>query len=109
MTGDPEEEAGFWLRPVWETEDEADLEPPGPLRTRKKVPKPDFEHPLLTPLARAQNAVARLEAKTEAASAIVAEGLRARGAPGGSRSASSSVSQTGRSQKPASSSGSPVI
>jgi hypothetical protein len=78
MAGDPEEEAGFWLRPVWETEDEADLEPPGPLRTRKKVPKPDFEHPLLTPLARAQNAVARLEAKTEAASAIVAEGLRAR-------------------------------
>jgi hypothetical protein len=77
MTGDPEEDAGFWLRPVWETEDEADLEPPGPPRARKKPPPPDYDHPLLSPLARAQGAVARLEAKTEGASPAVAEGLRA--------------------------------
>jgi DNA binding protein with HTH domain len=77
MTGDPKEDAGFWLRPVWETEDEDDLEPPGPPRARKKPAAPDYDHPLLSPLARAQTAVARLEAKTEAASPAVVEGLRA--------------------------------
>ncbi|MGH7086633.1 MAG: helix-turn-helix domain-containing protein, partial [Acetobacteraceae bacterium] len=40
--------------------------------------EPDSTHPLLTPLARAQDAVARLEARAEAASPAVAEGLRAR-------------------------------
>ncbi len=46
---------------------------------REKQPaEPDYDHPLLTPLARAQDAVARLEAQAEMASAAVAEGLRAR-------------------------------
>jgi hypothetical protein len=80
MPGDPEEEDEFWFKPVWETEDEASLEPPGPplFRARKTAAEPDFNHPLLTPLAAAQDAVARLEAKTEAASDAVADGLRAR-------------------------------
>jgi HTH DNA binding domain len=65
-----------WFRPVWETEDE--LDPPGPPRPRKQPVEPDYRHPLLTPLARAQDAVARLEARAEMASDAVAEGLRAR-------------------------------
>ena len=40
--------------------------------------EPDYDHPLLTPLVRAQDAVARLEASAEMASDAVAEGLRAR-------------------------------
>jgi hypothetical protein len=77
MSGDPETEDDFWFRPVW---DEESLEPPGPplLRARKPAAAPDYTHPLLTPLARAQDAVARLEAKAETASEAVAEGLRAR-------------------------------
>jgi hypothetical protein len=78
MTGDPEKEDESWFRPVWETEDEAALEPPGPPRARKPAAEPDYDYPLLTPLARAQDAVSRLEAKAEAASDAVAEGLRAR-------------------------------
>src|ERR1700730_2465671 len=78
MSGDTEEDDEFWFRPVWETEDEATLEPPGPPRARKPAAEPDYDHPLLTPLARAQDAVARLEARAEAASDAVAEGLRAR-------------------------------
>src|SRR3984893_16233160 len=78
MSGDTEEDDEFWFRPVWETEDEATLEPPGPPRARKPAAEPDYNHPLLSPLARAQDAVARLEARTEAASEAVAEGLRAR-------------------------------
>jgi hypothetical protein len=39
--------------------------------------EPDYDHPLLTPLVRAQDAVARLEASAEMASDAVAEGLRA--------------------------------
>ena len=35
MPGDPEEEDENWFRPVWETEDEAALEPPGPARARR--------------------------------------------------------------------------
>ena len=63
------------FRPPWETED--DPEPPGtPPRSRKSPTQPDYSHPLLTPLASAENALARLQAKTEAASAVVAEGLR---------------------------------
>ena len=66
-----------WFRPVWETEDE--LDPPGiSPRARKQPAEPDYDHPLLTPLARAQDAVARLEAKAEVASDVVVEGLRAR-------------------------------
>ena len=45
---------------------------------RKPVAEPDYDHPLLTPLARAQDAVARLRSKTELASSVVAEGLRSR-------------------------------
>jgi hypothetical protein len=78
MPGDPEDDDEFWFRPVWETEDEATLEPPGPPRARKPAAEPDYNHPLLAPLARAQDAVARLEARAETASEAVAEGLRAR-------------------------------
>jgi hypothetical protein len=79
MPGDPEDDDISWFKPVWETEDEEGLEPPGPLRrARKPAAEPDYLHPLLTPLARAQDAVARLEAKVETASGAVAEGLRAR-------------------------------
>jgi hypothetical protein len=70
------EEEEDWFRPVWETEDEPD--PPGRPRPRKAAAEPDYAHPLLTPLARAQDAVARLQAKAELASPPVVEGLRAR-------------------------------
>jgi HTH DNA binding domain len=77
MSDGPEDEEEDWFRPVWETEDE--LDPPGaPPRARKPPTEPDYHHPLLTPLARAQDAVARLEARAEMASETVAEGLRAR-------------------------------
>jgi HTH DNA binding domain len=76
MSGDPKKDEESWFTPVWEIEDE--LEPPGPLRTRKSAPEPDYDHPLLRPLAAAQDAVARLDAKVETASEAVAEGLRAR-------------------------------
>jgi hypothetical protein len=76
MPGDPEEDDDDWFRPVWETEDEA--EPPGPPRARQPAVEPDYGHPLLQPLARAQDAMARLETRAEAASPAVAEGLRAR-------------------------------
>src|SRR5215469_9169289 len=73
--GEDEEEED-WFRPVWETDDE--LDPPGPPRRRQQAAEPDYRHPLLTPLARAQDALARLEARAEMASDAVAEGLRAR-------------------------------
>jgi hypothetical protein len=75
MSGDPEDDDEFW-RPPWATDD--GIEPPGPPRPRKPAAEPDYDHPLLTPLARAQDTIARLEAKVEAASDVVAEGLRAR-------------------------------
>ena len=78
MSDGPEDEEEDWFRPVWETEDEAALDPVGRLQVRKVPAEPDYGHPLLTPLARAQDAVARLEARAEMASAAVAEGLRAR-------------------------------
>src|ERR1700730_13069195 len=79
MPGDPEkEDQENWFRPVWELDDDADLEPPGPLRARKAPPEPDYNHPLMSTLAKAHDAVARLEAKLEMASDAVAEGLRAR-------------------------------
>ena len=70
------DEENWLFRPVWETGDE--LDPPGHPRPRKASAEPDYHHPLLTPLARAQDAVARLEAKAEMASDIIVEGLRAR-------------------------------
>ena len=78
MSDGPEDDEENWFRPVWEIEDEAALDPPGPPRPRKPSAAPDYGHPLLTPLARAQDAVARLEAKAEMASPVVVEGLRAR-------------------------------
>ena len=57
-------------------------------KTKKRLPArrhagnllsaPDYAHPLLAPLARAQHAVSRLDARTEAAAPVIAEGLRAR-------------------------------
>ena len=76
MPGEPEEDDEFWFRPAWETEDET--EPPGPRRARRPAPEPDHVYPLLAPLARAQDALARLETRAECASPAVAEGLRAR-------------------------------
>jgi len=73
--GEDEEEED-WFRPVWESEDE--LDPPGYPRLRRPAAEPDYNHPLFTPLVRAQDAVARLEARAEMASDAVAEGLRAR-------------------------------
>ena len=78
MPGEPQKDDENLFLPPWETEDEESLEPPGPPRARKQPSEPDYAHPLLIPLGRAQNAVARLQAKTEVASDVVAEGLRAR-------------------------------
>ena len=66
----------FLFRPVWETEDEE--APPGAPPRRQPAAAPDYAHPLLAPLARAQHAVSRLDARTEAAAPVIAEGLRAR-------------------------------
>jgi hypothetical protein len=60
-----------------EAGDEAALDPPDPPRARRRPVEPDYDHPLLTPLVRGQDAVARLEASAEMASDAVAEGLRA--------------------------------
>ncbi|MGH7118775.1 MAG: hypothetical protein ACREFP_07280, partial [Acetobacteraceae bacterium] len=78
MSVGPEEREEAWWQPALERDEEADLEPPGPFRPRQPPPEPNDSHPLLAPLARAQDAVARLEARAEAASLAVAEGLRAR-------------------------------
>ena len=51
---------------------------PGVCVRVKRLRSPDTIIRCWTPLARAQDAVARLQAKTEAASAVVAEGLRTR-------------------------------
>jgi hypothetical protein len=76
MSDGLENEDEDWFRPVWETE--VELDPPGRPRPRKAPAAPDYGHPLLTPLARAQDAMTRLEAKAEMASPAVVEGLRAR-------------------------------
>ena len=78
MAGEPKDEEENWFQPVWETEDETALDPPGLPRLRRQPAEPNYGHPLLTPLARAQDAMARLEARAEMASEVVAEGLRAR-------------------------------
>ena len=64
-----------WWRPPWETDSD---EPPGAVKPRLPAAEPDYTHPLLAPLARAQDAVARLESRVATASPAVAEGLRAR-------------------------------
>jgi hypothetical protein len=66
----------FLFRSVWETEDEE--APPGTPPRRQPASAPDYAHPLLAPLARAQHAVTRLDARAEAAAPVIAEGLRAR-------------------------------
>jgi hypothetical protein len=78
MPESPEETEEFPWRPVWETDDETALDPPGRLRPRRPPAEPDYTHPLLSPLSRAQDALARLEARAEVASPAVAEGLRTR-------------------------------
>lgn len=75
---DPEEEDEDWFRPVWETEPADDLQAPGSVQARKAPPEADYRHPLLNPLARAQDAVARLEMALELVSDAVAEGTRTR-------------------------------
>src|ERR1700760_3868718 len=76
-SGEDEEDEAAWFRPVWDTEDE--IEPPGSKpRSRPAAKEPDYTHPLLGPLARAQSAVTKLEARLEASSDSIAEGLRAR-------------------------------
>jgi hypothetical protein len=53
MSNGGENEEEDWFRPPWETEEEID--PPGIRpRVRKPPSEPDYGHPLLTPLARAQ-------------------------------------------------------
>jgi DNA binding protein with HTH domain len=66
----------FLFRPVWETEDEE--APPAAPPRRQSAALPDYAHPLLAPLARAQHAVTRLDARAEAAAPVIAEGLRSR-------------------------------
>jgi len=58
--------------------DSADWLPPAPTPRRRTPAADDADHPLLAPLAEAQDAVARLEASVAAASVSVTEGLRAR-------------------------------
>src|SRR5580658_6623442 len=57
--------------------DDGEFVPPLVLKDRSSA-GPDLAHPLLLPLSRAQNSVARLEAAVAAASDAVAEGIRAR-------------------------------
>jgi HTH DNA binding domain len=78
MPGDPEETDDGWFRPPWEIDEDADLEPPGRPLPRNPATEPDYRHPLLLPLARALDALTRLEVRAEAASPPAAEGLRAR-------------------------------
>jgi hypothetical protein len=74
--GEDDDDAALWLQPVWATEDEET--PPGAPPRRIPAAEPDYAHPLLGPLARAQHAVSRLDARAEAAAPVIAEGLRAR-------------------------------
>jgi hypothetical protein len=74
---EPQEDDGLF-RPPWETDEDADLEPPSPARIRKVASEPNYSHPLLQPLAEAQELLTRLETRAEAASEAVAEGLRVR-------------------------------
>ncbi|MBS0641862.1 MAG: hypothetical protein JSS43_18520, partial [Proteobacteria bacterium] len=72
--GNDDGDEGWW-EPPWKTGED---EPPGPPRRRQPALEPGYAHPLLSPLALAQDAVARLEARIESASPAVTEGLRAR-------------------------------
>lgn len=70
-----EKDEGLW-RPPWEDDEATEL--PGRPAPRKPATEPDYTYPLLSPLARAQDAVARLEAGVATAAPSIAEGLRAR-------------------------------
>src|SRR5256885_2268703 len=76
---DEDDDAAIRLRPVWET-DEDELDPPGrpPSKAKPETKLLEFTHPLLSPLAQAQDAVARLETRVHAATDAVAYGLRSR-------------------------------
>lgn len=81
MPGNPlEDDESMWFRPVWETDDEDGLDPPGkaPALLKTLPAEPDYRHPLLSPLARAQDALTRLETRVAVASQAAAEGLRCR-------------------------------
>src|SRR5271165_2071028 len=79
MPGELEKDDDKPFLPPWETEDQTDLEPPPrPSRARQPAVEPDYGHPLLQPLAQAQEALTRLETRAETAPEAVAEGLRAR-------------------------------
>lgn len=77
MADNPEDDGEFWFRPAWETNDATALVPPRPW-AQKPPAERDYDHPLLMPLANAQDAVVRLKAKAEMIPPVVAEGLRAR-------------------------------
>ena len=62
MSSSQEDDEEVGWRPSWETDDEVEF--PGPLSRRGRCAiEPDYTHPLLTPLARAQDAIARLETR----------------------------------------------
>ncbi len=73
MPGETEEDEDL-LKPVWLTEDD---EPP-PRRRRQTAVEPDYDHPLLAPLATAQDVLTRLQTRVEMASPAVRDGLRMR-------------------------------
>ncbi len=75
MSGLQEEDEERW-RGRRQAADDSQVVPPLLLKDRSYGP--DLAHPLLLPLSRAQNSVARLEAAVAAASDSVAEGIRAR-------------------------------
>ncbi len=77
MSGLPEEEEESWWVRRPRTDDGSELMPPL-LPKGRSSDRPDLAHPLLLPLSRAQNSVARLEAAVAAASDPVTEGIRAR-------------------------------
>jgi hypothetical protein len=76
-----EEDAGDWFRPVWADDAAPPSRPgaprPAPIPTRPPQPAPDLPA-LLGPLCAAQDALARLDAKAEAAAPPVRAGLAAR-------------------------------
>lgn len=71
-----EDERPYWL-PDPDSDDTEELDPFLPTKP-KRSPETEMHHPLLLPLSRALNAVARLEASVATSSPAVAEGIRAR-------------------------------
>lgn len=77
MSGLPAEEEEPWRGRRTGIDDSIGLVPALP-RKRTSSDRLDLAHPLLIPLSRAQNSVARLEAAVAGVSDAVAEGIRAR-------------------------------